>query len=143
MKSIFLFWALMVCATAVMAQSAPSVRVQQAFSHEEIQAMNESRLATWSFRAEKLCWFEQLKSNVEQQWYTLVDREGNPVVLTDAMVADFNPLLYNLPQQSNRCENLPVQTSSGNAYLLIVRSEEMMQKEWQRRSIKNSKTSAK
>jgi len=83
------------------------------------------------------------QSSTESQWYSLTDRSGNMVVLTDAMVADFNPLLYNLPQQSNRCENLPVQTTSGKHYLLIVRSDEMMQKEWQRRLIKNSKTSTK
>jgi hypothetical protein len=59
------------------------------------------------------------------------------------MVQDFNPLLFNLPQQQVRCENLSVQTTSGNSYLLIVRSEEQMQKEWQRRVTKNAKSQTK
>ncbi|MFM7233382.1 MAG: hypothetical protein ACKOZM_02250, partial [Flavobacteriales bacterium] len=106
-------------------------------------AMSENQQAMLAFRAEKLCWFEEVKNPTETQWYSLTDRNGNAVILTDDMVADFNPLIYTLPQQSNRCENLPVQTTSGNSYLLIVRSDEMMQKEWKRREIKNSKTSAK
>jgi hypothetical protein len=73
--------------------------------------------------------------------YTLTDRNGNAVALTDAMVADFNPLLFNLPQQAVSCENLPVQTTSGNQYLLIVRSEQMMSKEWQRQVQRSQKQS--
>jgi hypothetical protein len=105
--------------------------------------MSDNELALLEFRAEKLCWFEQLKSESQSEWYSLTDNNGNSVELTDAMVADFNPLLFNLPQQTMRCENLPVQTTSGKQYLLIVRSSEMMQKEWERRVIKNTKTLAK
>jgi uncharacterized protein YfaA (DUF2138 family) len=105
--------------------------------------MTANQLATLEFRAEKLCWFEQVKNENQTSWYTLVDLEGNSVAITDAMVLDFNPLLYNLPQQSVRCENLPIQTTSGNQLLLIVRSEEMMQKEWERHSIKQAKSNAK
>jgi hypothetical protein len=113
--------------------------VEQARTAAELGAMSESERATLEFRAEKLCWFEQIKDESQQQWYTLTDLNGNAVVLTDAMVADFNPLLYALPQQAVRCENLPVQTNTGNRYILIVRSQEMMQKEWQRRQTKISK----
>jgi hypothetical protein len=105
--------------------------------------MSTNEKAMLEFRAEKLCWFEQVKNEQQSEWYTLTDNNGNSVELTDAMVADFNPLLFNLPQQAVRCENLPVQTTSGNQYLLIVRSEEMMQKEWQRRVTKNAKTHTK
>ena len=143
MKSLFVLCALSLSAVMTFAQSSPGARLKQAYSAEELSAMSENQQAVLEFRAEKLCWFEQVKNPAESIWYTLADRNGNSVALTDAMVADFNPLLFNLPQQSNRCENLPVQTTSGKQYLLIVRSEEMMQKEWQRRLIKNSKTSAK
>jgi hypothetical protein len=95
------------------------------------------------FRAEKLCWFEQVKPGTNAPLFSLTDRNGNTVELTDAMVADFNPLLFNLPQQTVSCENLPVQTTSGNQYLLIVRSEEMMSKEWQRRQVQRSKKQSK
>jgi len=143
MKSLFVVCALSFSALITFAQSSPTARVKEAFSAEELSAMSENQQSVLEFRAEKLCWFEAVKNPTESQWYSLTDRSGNMVVLTDAMVADFNPLLYNLPQQSNRCENLPVQTTSGKHYLLIVRSDEMMQKEFQRRLIKNSKTSTK
>ncbi len=143
MKSLFVLCVITLNALLTFAQSLPVAKVQQAYSAEEIAAMSENQLTALAFRAEKLCWFEEVKNSSESTWYTLSDRMGNPVILTDAMVSDFNPLLFNLPQQSNRCENLPVQTDSGKHYLLIVRSDEMMKKEWQRRVVKNSKSSAK
>lgn len=143
MKSLLLLCAWLVMSVFTYAQSTPAVKVQQARNAQELSALNQQELAALEFRAEKLCWFEQLKSESSATWYTLTDRNGNSVALTDAMVADFNPLLFNLPQQTIKCENLPVQTTSGNQYLLIVRSEEQMQKEWQRRQIKNAKTQTK
>lgn len=139
MKSIVLTCAFVYLCLFAFSQSSPSARVEQARTAAELGAMSESERATLEFRAEKLCWFEQIKDESQQQWYTLTDLNGNAVVLTDAMVADFNPLLYALPQQAVRCENLPVQTNTGNRYILIVRSQEMMQKEWQRRQTKISK----
>jgi hypothetical protein len=117
--------------------------VQQARSTQELSALSQQELAALEFRAEKLCWFEELKNETTASWYVLTDVNGNEVALTDAMVADFNPLLFNLPQQAVQCENLPVQTTSGNQYLLIVRSEEQMQKEWKRRVTKNAKSQTK
>ena len=125
------------------AQTTPAARVQQARTAQELLAMTAEERTMLEFRAEKLCWFEQVKPGTNAPLYSLTDRNGNTVELTDAMVADFNPLLFNLPQQTVSCENLPVQTTSGNQYLLIVRSEQMMSKEWQRlqvqRSIKQSR----
>ena len=143
MKFLLFFCIITLAACSVTAQSSPSIKVHQAFSSEALSAMTANQLATLEFRAEKLCWFEQVKNENQTSWYTLVDLEGNSVAITDAMVLDFNPLLYNLPQQSARCENLPIQTTSGNQLLLIVRSEEMMQKEWERHSIKQAKSNAK
>lgn len=143
MKSLLLMCALIVQAAIAWAQSSPAVKVQQARTAEQLNAMSTNEKAMLEFRAEKLCWFEQIKNEQQSEWYALTDNNGNSVQLTDAMVADFNPLLFNLPQQSVRCENLPVQTTSGNQYLLIVRSEEMMNKEWQRRVTKNAKTHTK
>ena len=143
MKSLLLMCALIVQAAIAWTQSSPAVKVQQARTAEQLNAMSTNERAMLEFRAEKLCWFEQVKNEQQSEWYTLTDNNGNSVELTDAMVADFNPLLFNLPQQSVRCENLPVQTTTGNQFLLIVRSSEMMQKEWERRVIKNTKTQTK
>jgi hypothetical protein len=125
------------------AQTTPAARVQQARTSQELLAMTSEERAMLEFRAEKLCWFEQVKPGTNAPLFSLTDRNGNTVELTDAMVADFNPLLFNLPQQTVSCENLPVQTTSGNQYLLIVRSEEMMSKEWQRRQVQRSKKQSK
>jgi hypothetical protein len=142
-KTHLLFFACTLWAYCSVAQTTPSARVEQARSSQELLAMNAEERALLEFRAEKLCWFEQVKPGTSTPLYTLIDRNGNSVALTDAMVSDFNPLLFNLPQQAVSCENLPVQTTSGNQYLLIVRSEQMMSEEWQRlqvqRSIKQSK----
>jgi hypothetical protein len=143
MKSLLLTISMVVTCAMTFAQSTPAHKVQQARTAQQIAAMSDNELALLEFRAEKLCWFEQLKSESQSEWYSLTDNNGNSVELTDAMVADFNPLLFNLPQQTVRCENLPVQTTSGKQYLLIVRSSDMMQKEWERRVIKNTKTLAK
>lgn len=143
MKSLLITCAFSAICVIAVAQSSPAVRVQQALSAKEMSALSQDELALLEFKAEKLCWFEAFKGEVPAAWYTLTDRNGNAVELTDALVGDFNPLLFNLPQQMIQCENLPVQTTSGNQYLLIVRSEEQMQKEWQRRVIKNSKNQTK
>jgi len=62
---------------------------------------------------------------------------------SEADVADFNPLLFSLPQHEVRCENLLVQTVEGNQHLLVVRSKQMMQQETKRKNAKTLKTAAK
>jgi hypothetical protein len=143
MKSYLLLCTIALFSHWAFSQSSPAQRVQQAYTSQDLNAMTNEQRVALEFRAEKLCWFEELKSQAETSWFALTDKSGNSVTFTDEMVNDFNPLLYNLPQQANRCENLPIQTTSGRNYLLIVRSEEMMQKEWERRVIKNAKTNAK
>jgi len=143
MKMILLVCAMFLFAANTFAQSTPAARVEQARTSQELLALTVEERAMLEFRAEKLCWFEQVKQGTNAPLFTLTDRNGNAVELTDAMVADFNPLLFNLPQQAVSCENLPVQTTNGNQYLLIVRSEQMMSKEWQRRQVQLSKKQSK
>jgi hypothetical protein len=139
MKMILFVCAVCLLSAGTFAQSTPAARVEQARTQQELIALTAEERAMLEFRAEKLCWFEQVKPGTNAPFYTLTDRNGNAVALTDAMVADFNPLLFNLPQQAVSCENLPVQTTSGNQYLLIVRSEQMMSKEWQRQVQRSQK----
>ena len=142
-KSHVLFIVCSLLTLCSFAQTTPAARVQQARTSQELLAMTAEEIAMLEFRAEKLCWFEQVKPGTNAPLFTLTDRNGNAVELTDAMVTDFNPLLFNLPQQAVSCENLPVQTTSGNQYLLIVRSEQMMTKEWQRLQVQRSKKQSK
>jgi hypothetical protein len=143
MKMILFLCGMFLLSAGAFAQSTPAARVEQARTSQELLALTTEERAMLEFRAEKLCWFEQVKPGTNAPYYTLTDRNGNAVELTDAMVADFNPLLFNLPQQAVSCENLPVQTTSGNQYLLIVRSEQMMSKEWQRLQVQRSKKQTK
>ena len=143
MKMILVVCAMFLLSAGSFAQSTPAARVQQARTSQELLAMSAEERAMLEFRAEKLCWFEQVKPGANASYFTLTDRNGNAVELTDAMVTDFNPLLFNLPQQAVSCENLAVQTTSGNQYLLIVRSEQMMSNEWQRLQNQRSKKQSK
>jgi hypothetical protein len=93
--------------------------------------------------AEKLCWFEPVKANSESVIYTLVNRQGQNVTLSNAQLADFNPLLYTLPQDEVRCENLVIQTKEGDKHLLIVRSKQMMQREAKAMEVKSRKSATK
>jgi len=72
--------------------------------------------------AEKLCWFEAVKPGQSAEVFTLTNRQGQSVRLSNADLADFNPLMYILPQEELRCGNLLVQTVEGDSHLLIVRS---------------------
>jgi hypothetical protein len=45
--------------------------------------------------------------------------------------------MYELPQQTNVCENLLVQTTDGTYHMLIVRSVTMMENEIKRASLKS------
>ena len=143
MKMILFLCCMFLLSAGAFAQSTPAARVEQARTSQELLALTAEERAMLEFRAEKLCWFEQVKPGTNAPLYTLTDRNGNAVELTDALVADFNPLLFNLPQQAISCENLPVQTTSGNQYLLIVRSEQMMTKEWQRLQVQRAKNQSK
>jgi hypothetical protein len=143
MKMILVVCAMFLLVANSFAQSTPAARVEQARTPQELLAMTAEERAMLEFRAEKLCWFEQVKPGTNAPLFILTDRNGNAVELTDAMVTDFNPLLFNLPQQAVSCENLAVQTTSGNQYLLIVRSEQMMSNEWQRLQNQRSKKQSK
>ncbi len=143
MKSILLCLSLFTLSVAMVAQSSPQARVASAYSAEERSHMSTQQQQELMLRAEKLCWFEGVKPGTEQTPFQMLNRNGEPVVLTEAEVSDFNPLLYQLPQEVNRCQNLVIQTQEGTRHLLIVRSSDMMAKEQQRQQVKIAKTSGK
>ena len=95
MKMILFLCGMFLLSARAFAQSTPAARVEQARTSQELLALTAEERAMLEFRAEKLCWFEQVKPGTNAPYYTLTDRNGNAVELTDAMVADFNPLLFN------------------------------------------------
>lgn len=117
---------------------APSEKVLQAFSSSEIARMQQSEIARLNLRGDKLCWFEEVKPSASFTPYQLVSKDGRNVSISSNELNTFNPLLYNLPQRENTCENLFILTSDGKEKLLVVRSETMMRQEWER-SLKSKK----
>lgn len=111
---------------------APSVKVKQAFSSSEIADMQQSEIVLLNVRGEKLCWFEDVKTHGSAPIFQLVSRDGKKVNIHSNDLKSFNPLMYQLPQSKNVCENLLIETTDGVKKLLIVRSENMMQKEIER-----------
>jgi len=143
MKSILLGLICCVWSLGMSAQSSAEARLSAAYSASERASMSPQEKQQLLLNAEKLCWFESVKAESTASVYTLTNRQGQQVTLSEADVADFNPLLFSLPQHEVRCENLLVQTVEGNQHLLVVRSKQMMQQETKRKNAKTLKTAAK
>ena len=132
MKKIVL-WLLILCGVTSFGQKvSPSGKVLQAYSASEIADMQNSEITDLNLRGEKLCWFEEVKANNASPVFQLVTRGGKKVVLHSNDLKSFNPLMYQLPQSKKVCENLVIETTDRVKKLLIVRSEDMMQKEKER-----------
>ncbi|MFN5621856.1 MAG: hypothetical protein ACK478_11170 [Flavobacteriales bacterium] len=143
MKSILLALVCCVSSLSIWAQSSAQERLNAAYSASERAALSSQEQQQLLLNAEKLCWFEPVKADQTGEVFTLTSRQGQPVTLSNAQLADFNPLLYSLPQDEVRCENLRIQTLEGDHHLLIVRSKQMMQREAKAKEVKTRKTAAK
>lgn len=107
-------------------QILPSEKVKAAFSAEELALLNEDKINELNIKADHLCWFETVKSENTDAVYTITDKSGNAVTLSESDLQNFNPLLYNLPQDDFVCGNLIIETSEGQRHLLVIRSVSMM-----------------
>ena len=123
LTAIALIWSILTSAQ----QITPSAKVQEAFSADELALLTSEEINELNIKADHLCWFEGVKAENADPAFTLTDKNGNTVVLSDSDLANFNPLLYNLPQDDFICGNLIIVTSEGNRHLLIVRSVSMME----------------
>lgn len=125
--------------TAIYAQNIPaSPKTQEAIDLGLVSPATDEEMLILNTKAEKLVWIESVKGEVNPyNVFPLVKQTGESVVLTYQQLLNINPLLFELPQQVNRCENLLVQTSDGNYYLLVVRSESMMENEIKRATLKS------
>ena len=132
MKKIVLWLLILSGVTSFGQKVSPSGKVLQAYSASEIADMQNSEITDLNLRGEKLCWFEEVKANNASPVFQLVTRGGKKVVLHSKDLKSFNPLMYQLPQSKRVCENLVIETTDGVKKLLIVRSEDMMQKEMER-----------
>ncbi|MBX7050793.1 MAG: hypothetical protein K1X54_02025 [Flavobacteriales bacterium] len=117
-------------------------KVKAAYTSSEIAAMSSEQIESLNLITEKLCWFEEPKSGHEEVFQMKL-RNQTPVVLTPEQIADFNPLLYILPQDQVACSNLTIVDTAGKKHLLIVRSSDMMKREEQRSKVALQKKSNK
>ncbi|MFM7814677.1 MAG: hypothetical protein ACKO66_09195, partial [Flavobacteriales bacterium] len=141
MKTLLTSICLLALSGVLLAQQVqPNARVQAAFSASEITSMTYDQVFRLNTQADKLCWFEQIKSESSAtEVFTLVTKSGKTAQLSSADLENFNPLLYTLPQSQNRCENLVIQCTDGSKHLLIVRSYEMMLKEYERAAVRQNR----
>ena len=117
-------------------------KVLAAYSSQEIASMSAEQIENLNLISEKLCWFEEPKGSSPEIFQMKLKNES-PVVLTPEQIANFNPLLYILPQEQVACSNLTIVDSEGNKHLLIVRSSDMMKREAQRSKVALQKNSNK
>jgi hypothetical protein len=125
--------------TALIAQNTipASAKTQEAIALGIVSPSTDEEMLVLNTKAEKLVWVEAVKGTVQpENVFPLVKHTGEEVVLTLEQLLNINPLLYELPQQVNRCENLLIQTADGSYHMLVVRSETMMANEIKRASIK-------
>ena len=125
--------------TALIAQNTipASAKTQEAIAMGIVFPSTDEEMLVLNTKAEKLVWVEAVKGTVQpENVFQLVKHTGEEVVLTLEQLLNINPLLYELPQQVNRCENLVIQTADGSYHMLVVRSETMMANEIKRASIK-------
>ncbi len=114
-----------------------SAKTQEAIAMGIVFPSTDEEMLVLNTKAEKLVWVEAVKGTVQpENVFQLVKHTGEEVVLTLEQLLNINPLLYELPQQVNRCENLLIQTADGSYHMLVVRSETMMANEIKRASIK-------
>jgi len=141
MKTLFTLFCAVVLTGALSAQQVQAnARVQKAFSPSEVANMTSEQIFRLNVQAERLCWFEETKSEMSvQETFTLVTKEGKSVQLASSDLSDFNPLLYQLPQSQKRCENLIIECTDGSKHLLVVRSYEMMSKEYERAMLRQNR----
>jgi hypothetical protein len=120
-------------------QSVPaSPKTQQAIDLGLVMPSTDIEMLSLNTKAEKLVWTEELKSAVNpDQVFQLMTHAGEEVTLSLEQLLSINPLLYVLPQQANRCENLIVATTDAGYKMLVVRSEQMMANEIKRASLKS------
>jgi hypothetical protein len=123
----------------MMAQTSipASPKVKEAIDLGIINPTSDEEMLKMNTTAEKLVWIEQVKGTPNPtSEFQLIKHTGEAKLLSLSELENINPLLFQLPQQHNRCENLLVKTTDGSYHILVVRSETMMANEIKRATAK-------
>jgi hypothetical protein len=143
MQKIFLIFLTVLITNVISAQNGVvDPKVQEAFTQEEIAKMSVDQLEYHSMLANKLCYFQPAK-DVNAELFDLQLKNGQSVVLNQQQIENFNPLLYNLPQENVSCVNCLIQDTSGAKHLLVIRSKKMIENDLKRSKSNKSKTQKK
>ncbi|MBL0314641.1 MAG: hypothetical protein IPP69_02275 [Flavobacteriales bacterium] len=133
----------MLLGTGLFAQhTTANSKVMAAYTKTELSAMTDEKINQLNIASERLCWFEEPKGTNGEPFQMKL-RNQTPVTLTPEQIANFNPLLYILPQDQVACGNLTIIDSTGKRHLLIVRSADMMDREVKRSQVALKKNSVK
>lgn len=133
----------MLLGTGLFAQhTTANSKVMAAYTKSELSAMTDEKINQLNIASERLCWFEEPKGT-NGDLFQMKLRNQTPVTLTPEQIANFNPLLYILPQDQVACGNLTIIDSTGKRHLLIVRSADMMDREVKRSQVALKKNSVK
>jgi hypothetical protein len=105
----------------------PSQKVLAAYSAADLQDMSSDQIITLNVKGEELCEFVPVKEQSNPEIFQLKRLNGENVVLSEADLKSFNPLLYILPMQDKICGNLIIRTKEGILHMLIVKSKEIIE----------------
>jgi hypothetical protein len=117
-------------------------KLKEAFTQEQIAAMSSDQVEYLSVVANKLCYFQPVKDENAIP-VDLKLKNGESVVLNQQQIENFNPLLYDLPQESVSCVNRVIKDINGNKHLLVIRSVKMIESDVKRMKSNKSNTSKK
>jgi hypothetical protein len=115
-------------------------KVKEALTQEQIVALTPGELEYLSVVANKLCYFQAVKEDETTELFDLKLKNGQSVILDQEQIENFNPLLYNLPQENESCVNCVVKDSSGAKHLLVIRSKKMIESDIKRMKSHKSNT---
>jgi|GEM_PF-1374175 len=105
-------------------RQTPSAKVVQAFTTEQLTWKTYDDVNELNFRADHLVAVEPATKVAQADFQLKRISDGKSVVLPAADLMNFNPLLYTIPQDDLRCNNLYVASREGGVYLLVVLSKQ-------------------
>ena len=134
----FVFFGALSFDTSAQSTIPASAKTQQAIDLGLYNPSTDEEMIELNTKAEKMCWGEDVKGTPNpENVFVLMTHTGEEVSLSLSQLLSINPLMYELPQQTNVCENLLIQTTDGTFHMLIVRSVTMMENEIKRASLKS------
>jgi hypothetical protein len=122
-------------------QVQPNGAVKAAFTADQLAWKSSDDVTELNFRADHLVAVEPATKVAQADFQLKRLSDGKVVTLSSAELTNFNPLLYNIPQDEVRCNNFYVASKEGSVFLLVVLSKQQyaQQLNQYKRSLNNKK----